>query len=97
MTEYFKRQIVFGGEVYENENTATSDAARTFEADTKKLRFARFQVSTNNQLFGTATSQRFLATAGGYFCLRDVDLSTLYFKNAAAGSNGTVNILGTEE
>ena len=87
----------FSGAVYENENTATSDATRRFEASSKKLRDVIIQVETNDQLFGNASNQRFRVTAGASMGFTQVDLSTLYFKNASAGLNGTVRILGVED
>ena len=87
----------FSGAVYENENTATDDNARRFETSSKKLRDVIIQVVTNDQLFGNAANQRYEVAAGEAIGFTQVDLSTLYFKNAAAGQNGTVNILGVED
>ncbi len=87
----------FSGAVYENENTATDDTVRRFEASSKKLRDVVIQVETNAQLFGNASNQRFKVTAGASMGFTQVDLSTLYFKNAGAGQNGTVRILGVED
>jgi len=87
----------FSGAVYENENTATDDTVRKFEASSKKLRDVVIQVETNAQLFGNASNQRFKVTAGASMGFTQVDLSTLYFKNAGAGQNGTVRILGVED
>lgn len=87
----------FSGAVYENENTATDDNARRFETSSKKLRDVIIQVVTNNQLFGDSSNQRYAVAAGEAIGFTQVDLSTLYFKNAAAGQHGTVNILGVED
>jgi hypothetical protein len=87
----------FSGAVYENENTATSDATRRFETTSKKLKDVIIQVETNDQLFGNASNQRFKVTAGASMGFTQVDLSTLYFKNAGAGLNGTVRIIGVED
>lgn len=97
MPEYQKRQIVFGGAVYENEDIATGDTARRFETTSKKLRDVIIQVKTQNQLFGNSNNQRYEVAAGEAIGFTQVDISTLYFKNATAGQNGTVRILGVEE
>lgn len=85
----------FSGTVYENEHTATSDAAFRFETSEVKLRDAVILVSTQNALLGDSTNQRYPVAAAATFSMNDVDLSTLYFKNAAAGQNTKVNIIGT--
>lgn len=87
----------FGGAIYENQNTASADNARRFETSAKKLRDVVIQVSTNAQLLGGATNQRYVVGAGETIGFTKVDISTLYFKNATAGQNGTVNIIGVEE
>ncbi|GAI71072.1 unnamed protein product, partial [marine sediment metagenome] len=89
--------VRYSGQVYENENTATDDNARRFETSSKKLRDVIIQVTTNDQLFGNATNQRYKVTAESTIGITQIDISTLYFKNAAAGQNGTVNILGVED
>jgi len=88
---------VFGGVVYENQNTAASDDARRFETAVKKLRDVVIRVATFNQLFGDSTNQRYPVNVGETLSFSKVDISTLYFKNASAGENGVVNIIGTEE
>ena len=95
--EYQRRQIMYGGKTYENEDAAAADTARRFETIPKKLNDVIIQVTTNDQLFGDAANQRYLVAAGEAIGLSQVDVSTLYFKNAAPGQNGTVNILGVEE
>ena len=92
-----KRVEAFGGAVYENQDTAATDAARRFETATKKLRDVVIRVSGNPQLFGDATNQRLELAVGDTMGFTRVDISTLYFKNKTAGQNGTVNILGVEE
>jgi len=87
----------FGGVTYENQDTAAADTARRFETTTKKLKDVVIRVSTYNQLFGDSSNQRYPVNAGETVSFSKVDISTLYFKNATAGQNGTVNILGTEE
>ena len=90
-------RVTFGGAVYENEDTATADTARRFETASTKLRDVIIQISGYGQLFGTATNQRYLLDVGDTWNLKKVDISTLYFKNATAGQNGVVNIIGVRE
>jgi len=86
----------FTGEVYENEHTAASDAAFRFESTEVKLRGAVILVSTHDALIGDSSNQRYPKTAGTSLAVSDVDLSDLYFKNATAGQNTKINIIGVE-
>lgn len=86
--------IAFRGAVYAKADTAVADAARRFETAEKKLTWAAIQVTTKDQLFGDSSTQTVTYAAGATFTLQNVDISTLYFKNAAAGQNGTVSIVG---
>lgn len=89
--------LEFTGAIYAKSDTAASDAARRFETTEKKVRKAYIVATTKDQLLGTSASQVFTLTAGGNpVFLENVDLSTLYFKNAAAGQNGTVAVLAVE-
>jgi len=85
------------GAIYENQKTMAADTATRFETTSKKLRSARIYVTTQNMVFGTSANQRLTVAANDYFDLESFDLSTLYFKNAAAGQNGTVTIIGVAE
>ena len=87
----------FGGVIYEKEDTAVADTPRRFETSAKKLRDVVIRVATNNQLFGNAANQRYPVNVGETVSFSKVNVSTLYFKNATAGQNGTVNIIGVEE
>ena len=89
--------LVFGGNIYENENIAGDNTARRFATSTKKLRDVTIQVITYAQLFGNSSNQRYKVEAGETIGFTKVDISTLYFKNATAGQNGTVRLLGVEE
>jgi len=91
-----KGRLAFGGAVYVNSDTATDDSARRFETSSKKLRDMVIYVETNDQLFGDADSQTFPISAGSSFGITQIDISTLYFKNETAGSNGTVHVIGVE-
>jgi hypothetical protein len=85
------------GEIYTKTDTASADTARRFETTAKRLRDAWIQVATNTTLFGDSSGQTYSVADGGYFYLRGVDISSLYFKNATPGSNGVVRIIGTLE
>ena len=87
----------YGGSVYVKSDTASSDAARRFEATEKRLRDVVIIVKTNDQLLGDSSGQTYPVAAGEAIGFTLVDVSTLYFKNAGAGSNGTVHILGVED
>ena len=87
----------YGETVYVNSDTATEDGARRFETSSKLLRDVVITVKTNNQLFGDADGQTFPVDADDSMGFTLVDISTLYFKNAVAGQNGTVHIIATED
>ena len=87
--------LAYAGQPYSNTDTAGVDTVRRFEVATLILRDAVIKVSTNNQLFGEVDAQNFELAAGGSMALSYLDLSLFYFRNAAAGQNGTVQILGT--
>ncbi len=82
--------------IYSKSDTAGADAARRMEATTTILKHAFIQVTTQAQLFGDVTTQTVSVAAGATIQMENVDLSSLYFKNAAAGQNGTVSIMGTK-
>lgn len=86
----------FSGDVYENEHTAASDAAFRFETTETKLRGAVILVSTHDALIGDSSNQRYQKTYGTTLSVSDVDLSKLYFKNATAGQNTKINIIGVK-
>ena len=87
----------YGGRVYHNHNTASSDAARRFETSEKKLRDVVIRVEDYGQLMGDESGQEFPVGAGEWVGFTQVDVSTLYFKNRSAGENGTVRIIGVED
>lgn len=90
-------RIAFGGTTYENQKTQANNNANRFETTTKKLRDVIIKVTTYGQLFGDSSNQRFPVAAGDAIGFTKVDVSTLYFKNAASGEDGVVTILGVEE
>lgn len=84
----------FSGEVYENEHIMTTDAIYRFESSEKKFRSGVALISTKDALIGDVTNQRYPKSAGSTLALEYTDLSKLYFKNAAAGQNTKINIIG---
>lgn len=86
----------FSGEMYENEHTAASDAAFRFETTETKIRGAVVLVSDNDVLIGDSSNQRYPRDADTALSMHDVDLSTIYFKNATAGNNTKINIIGVK-
>lgn len=87
-------RLTYSGAIYRKQDVATVDTARRFETVAKKLRDIVIYISVNDQLFGDSANQTFLVSAGRYFGFTKVDISTLYFKNATAGQNGTIDIIG---
>lgn len=87
----------FGGATYINSGEATADAARRFETSSKKLRDVIIIVKIYGQLFGDSSGQTYPVAVDETIGFTKVDISTLYFKNATSGENGTVHILGVEE
>lgn len=95
--EYQKRQIVFGGNVYSKTMTMANDNATRFETTVKKLRDVVIIVKTHPMLLGETGVEVYPVAADETVGFTKVDISTLYFKNAGAGNNGVITILGTEE
>jgi len=87
----------YSGTVYVKSDTATADTARRFETTSKKLRDVIITVKTYAQLFGDSAGQTYPVAADGTFSITQIDISTLYFKNATAGQNGTVHILAVND
>ena len=81
---------------YVNSDTATVDTARRFETDRVYLRDIIIIVGTYAQLCGDADGQTYPVGVGETIGFTQVDIATLYFRNANAGDNGTVDILGVE-
>ena len=81
---------------YVNSDTATTDAARRFETSRVYLRDIIIVVKTYAQLFGDSGGQTYPVGVGETIGFTQVDIATLYFRNATAGENGTVHILGVE-
>lgn len=85
-----------GTGVYSNTQTMSDDGIHRFETTSKKLRSAYIKVSTQNMKLGNQTTQAYtVVTTDAPVILNDLDVSKLYFKNATAGQNGTITIIGT--
>jgi hypothetical protein len=85
----------FTGDVYENEHTMTTDAKYSFEATTLLLRDVIIRVSTHEALIGDTSNQRYPRSVGSTLGFTKIDLSKLYIKNAGAGNDTKINVLGT--
>lgn len=86
----------FTGDVYENEHTMSDDLKYRFETSELKLRSATILFSTHDALVGDSSNQRYPKSAGTTLSVGYVDLSNLYFKNAGAGQNTKLNIIGVK-
>lgn len=89
-----KTQEQFSGDIYSKTMTMSDDNATRFETSMKKLRDVVMIVKTNNMLLGSTGVEVYPVGAGETIGFTRIDISTLYFKNAVAGSNGTIIILG---
>lgn len=83
------------GRVYENEHVMENDEPFRLFNEKTMLSDVVIYVSTNALVVGSETNQRFPLTVGASLSLRVIDLSGLWFRNAAVGSNGKFNIIGT--
>ena len=86
-----------GGDTYSKTMTMTDDNATRFEASVKTLRDVLIFVETNPMLLGSTGVEVFTVAAGASVGWQRVDISTLYFKNAGAGNNGKITILGVAD
>ena len=95
-TGHFAKKVhdEFSGEIYENEHRMVDDAGYRFETVATKLRGAVILVSTHDVLIGDLSAQRYPKEAGTSLSVGDIDLSDLGFKNATAGQNTKINIIG---
>lgn len=87
----------FGGNVFSKTMTMTDDDATRFWTESKLLRDAIIVVKTYGMLLGEAGVEVYPVGANEAVGFTLVDIGTLYFKNASAGNNGTITILGVEE
>ena len=83
------------GDVYVNTHTMVDDNAYRFETTTKILYDFVITIKTQDALLGTSAAQTFPLAADASWGGRMIDLSKLYIKNAGAGSNTVVHIIGS--
>ena len=86
-----------GGDVYSKTMTMSDDAATRFETVEKSLRDVVILVETNPMLLGKTGVEVFPMAINDSIGWGKVDISTLYFKNAGAGNNGKITILGVAD
>lgn len=85
------------GDIYSKTMTMVNDNPTRFEVATKNLRDVVIIVTTNPMLLGETGVEVYPVGANETIGFTVVDISSLYFKNAGAGNNGTITILGVEE
>ena len=90
-------KLHFGGKTYSDTKTMTDDKPTRFEVASKRLRDVVIIVETYSMLLGESEKEVYPVAAGDTLGFVMIDISTLYFKNAGAGSNGKITILGVEE
>lgn len=90
-------RTLFSGDVYSNTKTMTDDGAHRFETKDLLLLDVVVIVETNHMLLGKHDAVVYPADKGSTVGWTMVNLSTLYFKNATAGSNGKISILGVKK
>ena len=96
-TDELRTSEQFGGNVYSKTMTMTDDNPTRFETTAKKLRDVVIVVKTHGMLLGETGVEVYPVGENEAVGFTKVDISTLYFKNASAGDNGTITILGVEE
>lgn len=87
----------FTGTTYENAHTMANDSAYRFEASATRLRDLNIVVEDEDAVLGDSSNQRYPVKVGEHKGFSSMDISTLYFKNAGAGNNTTIKILGVNE
>lgn len=87
----------FGGGAVCRVEVAVTDDARPVTLIPMKLRHAAIQVQDHPQFLGDASGQELLLNVGDTVELRNIDLNTLYARNASAGDNGMVIVFGSRE
>lgn len=86
-----------GGDIYSKTMTMEDDDATRFETTIKTLRDLLIHVETHSMLLGTAATQVFPVEDFTSIRFKRADISGLYFKNAQAGMNGKITILGVAD
>jgi len=75
----------------------TDDTATRFEVTAKTLRDIVILVETNAMLLGQTGTEVYPVAVDESVGFTKIDISTLYFKNATAGQNGKITILGVAD
>ena len=89
--------FLFGGNVYSKTMTMANDNPTRFETSAKRIRGASVIVETNAMLIGETGVEVYPLGVNDTKEFSQIDISTLYFKNAVGGSNGKITIIGVEE
>jgi hypothetical protein len=82
------------GQTYRNSHAMTTDAAYRFESSAKYLRNVALIVTEANALMGDSSTQDIPLSTTDRPVFDCLDISSLYIRNADAGSNTTVKIFG---
>lgn len=85
------------GGVYIDKRTMTDDHPHRFVSHKYILRDVSIVVETNTVVFGNESKQMYPRADTKELTFQFLDISELYFKNAAASANGVVNICGIVE
>jgi len=89
--------LFFRGNVYSKTMTMTDDNPTRFTTSSRKLLDVVIIVETYAMLVGMSGDVVYPVGADDTLGFTKVDISTLYFKNATAGEDGKISILGVEE
>lgn len=92
-----KVRVLFSGDVYSKTMTMVDDGATRFEVEDLMLLDVVIIVETNDMLLGKHDAVVYPVSAEDTVGFTKVNLSTLYFKNATASSNGKISILGVKK
>jgi len=87
----------FSGKIYSNTKTMADNNATRFETTNVRLRDVVIIVETQNMLLGSSDEVVYPVDVDDTLGFTHIDISTLYFKNAVAGSNGKISVLGVKE
>lgn len=90
-------KMIKKGGVYVDKWTMTDDHPHRFVPRKYVLRDVAIVVSTNTVLFGNESKQMYPRADTKELTFKFLDVSKLYFKNAAASANGVVDICGVVE
>ena len=82
---------------YSKTLTMTNDDATRFETSAKGLTDVVILVETNTMLLGEVGVEVYSVGVNEAIGFGQIEISTLYFKNAIAGSNGKITILGVAD